>query len=353
MKILQNIDTHEKVVRVEDKATGLIAYIAIHSTLLGPATGGCRLFDYETEGDALADTLRLSKGMTYKNAIADVGLGGGKSVIMGPLDPSKREAAFIAFGRAVHQLGGDYIAAEDVGVSVNDIHNIAKSTKFATGLGDNGNGFGGDPAPYTALGVLGGIKATAHFALKRSDLEGVRIAIQGIGSVGSRLCKLLSDSGAKLVVADIDSAKITEVCDLYQAEPSSLNDILLSDVDIIAPCAMGRAITVDIAKSMRAVAIAGAANNQLASPLAGEVLFNRQIAYAPDYVINAGGIIMAGAEYLKNLTEAKMTKKIDEIYGRILGLHVQSKHEQKPSYLLADKLAEDIFAKAFLEREVA
>ena len=215
MRITQS-ETHEEVIFVREAALGLNAIIAIHDTTLGPAVGGSRYFQYETEDDALNDALRLSKGMTYKNALAGLELGGGKSVILGPIDPVKREEAFIVFGKALEKLNGRYVTAEDVGVNVNDIQNIAKSTNYVTGLGDRGLGFGGDPAPYTALGVLSGLEATAQYVFSgRTDLEGLKVAVQGVGNVGSLLCKYLHDRGAKTIISDTDKKQLEKMADLY------------------------------------------------------------------------------------------------------------------------------------------
>jgi leucine dehydrogenase len=243
-------------------------------------------------------------------------------------------------------LDGRYVTAEDVGVTVEDMISIAKSTSFVTGIGDRGLGFGGDPAPYTAFGVLSGLEATAHYAFGRTDLEGLRVAVQGIGNVGSLLCQYLHDRGAKLIVADINQAGLEKAADLYGAAIAGLDDILLSDVDIIAPCALGHAITEDIAARMGAKAIAGAANNQLASNKAGQILFDRDIAYAPDYAINAGGIIMAGAEYLSYSNDAEIRRKVRGIYDTTSEILKASEMSGRPSNQIADTMAEDIFLRS-------
>ena len=337
--------THEKVVRIDNAETGLRALIAIHSTALGPAAGGCRLWSYDNDEAALVDALNLSRGMTYKNALAGVGLGGGKSVIMGPIEDARREDAFLAFGAAVDQLGGAYVTAEDVGVNVADMEIVARKTAHVSGLKDRGEGVGGDPSPYTALGVLRGIEAAAGHAFGRDDLDGLTVAVQGLGSVGEKLCKLLGEQGAALRVTDVDVDRVERVCDLYGAEPTYIETVLTEDADIVAPCALGGAITEDVARKMKARVVAGAANNQIATPAAGAMLQARGITYAPDYVVNAGGIIMAAAEFRGGLNEDDVRARVDLIYDRTADILDRAANDRSAPGLVADRLAEDVIAR--------
>ncbi|NHK26449.1 Glu/Leu/Phe/Val dehydrogenase [Parvularcula flava] len=312
---LEGYDSHERVVRVEDTRSGLRAIIAVHSTALGPAGGGCRLWTYRSQGEAIADVLNLSRGMTYKNALADVGFGGGKAVILGPVPKTRREDVFRSFGRAVNMLGGKYITAEDVGVAVSDMEQVSRETKFVCGLKEK-NGIGGDPSLFTARGVLQGMKAAMKVRYQAGSLKGARVAVQGLGSVGAKLCDLLAAEGARLVVADIDEERAARLQARHGASRASLETILLEDVEVVAPCALGGAITGMVAKNMRAKVIAGAANNQLASREVEDILRRRHIAYAPDYVINAGGIIMVAAEYRGQFDPTYVRHEIDRIYQR-------------------------------------
>ena len=338
-------DGHEKVTMVEDEATGLKAIIAVHSTAMGPAAGGCRLWSYNNDTAALTDALRLSRGMSYKNAMADLPMGGGKAVICGPVAPEHRVEVFKAFGRAVDSLGGQYITAEDVGVSVADMEIIATQTKYVSGLaGSEGKGgekrAGGDPSPFTARGVRVGIQSAVRAALNRSDIEGVRIAVQGLGHVGMYLCEELARRGARLVVADIDAGRMAEAVERFGATAVSVDDILLQDVDVVAPCALGGAITEDTATHMSARIVAGAANNQLLTPQAGRILARRGILYAPDYVINAGGIIMVAGEISGNNNEADVLAAVDRIGGRLDDIFVRAQSGEALTFEIADQMAQ-------------
>jgi len=312
-----NFDGHERVIHHYDEETSLRAIIAIHSTALGPAGGGCRLWNYGHAEDALSDALRLARGMSYKNALAGLNMGGGKAVLLGPIGDDIREKSFHAFGRAVDSLAGAYVTAEDVGVRVEDMRAVAEVTKFVSGLSSE-TGAGGDPSPYTARGVSLGIQAAVKHGLGRDTLEGLTVAIQGLGGVGGNLAGELSAKGARLVVADVDKAKVEAVCDTYHARPANIEDILLQEVDVLAPCALGGAITDAVAGRMCARIIAGGANNQVASPSVGEGLMKRGILYAPDYVINAGGIIMVAAEYFGENAGGSVLASVDRIYERTL-----------------------------------
>ena len=339
-------DAHERVLFVNDAATGLKAVIAVHSTALGPSAGGCRLWTYETAGNALHDALRLSRGMSFKNAMAGLKFGGGKAVILGPLEPAGRAAAFEALGAAVQSLNGAYITAEDVGVTVADMQAVARQTSYVCGLGPAGEGVGGDPSPFTARGVLRAIEASAKAALGRGDLEGARIAVQGLGAVGGNLCHLLADQGARLIVADINKARMDQICDETGAAPGDVESILFTDVDIVSPCALGAVFTTDNIDRVQAKAIAGGANNQLATREAGAALAARGVLYAPDYVVNAGGIIAVTAEYEGGGDKKSVMANIDAIASRLEAIFEQAKTTGAPSYKIADQMARDIIAAA-------
>ncbi|MBZ9772219.1 Glu/Leu/Phe/Val family dehydrogenase [Mesorhizobium sp. CO1-1-8] len=337
-------DGHERVVSVFHKQSGLRAFIAIHSTALGPAAGGCRLWSYDAPERALSDALRLSRGMSYKNAVAGLPMGGGKAVILGPVPESRRKAVFQAFGEAVESLGGTYITAEDVGVSEADMAVVAENTSYASGFEMLG-GVGGDPSPFTAHGVRVGIESAAGHGLGRTDIENLHVAVQGLGGVGFNLCRELRALGARLTVADIAADRVEAACDLFGAERASVDDILLVDADVLAPCALGGAITEDIAAGMRARIVAGGANNQIANDDAGQILFERGITYAPDYVINAGGIIVVTAEYFGGSALEDVERAIDRIGDRTREVLERSRKEMRPSHLVADQIAREIIEK--------
>lgn len=341
----QFYDDHQRAISVFDEKSGLRAIIAIHSTALGPAAGGCRLWTYDQPDLALSDALRLSRGMSYKNAVAGLPMGGGKAVILGPVSGERRIAVFEAFGKAVESLKGLYITAEDVGVTDADLAVVAKNTSYASGVTMHG-GVGGNPSPSTAKGVRIGIEAAVNVALQRRDVENLRVAVQGLGGVGFNLCRELRLRGAKLIVADIAEERVTEACDLFGAERAEVSDILLADADVVAPCALGSAITSEIASRLRAKIVAGGANNQIASDEAGRSLFTRGITYAPDYVINAGGIIMVTAEYLGNSDRDEVEQSIDGIGDRTREILERSRSTAQPSHLIADQMARQIIAEA-------
>jgi len=337
---------HERVTWLHDAATGLRAVIAVHSSARGPAMGGCRLWCYPDPAAALADALRLSEGMSLKNAMADLPLGGGKAVILGPLPGGAgRAAAFRAFGRAIESMGGRYVTAEDVGVGVADMAEIAVETRHVSGVTAAG-GVGGDPSPYTARGVLRGITAAARQALGRSDLDRLRVGVQGVGNVGGALARLLAEQGARLSVADIDPVRQARIADETGADIAGLEEVLTADLDVLAPCALGGAITAPVAATLRARIVAGAANNQLATPEAGEILHRRGVTYVPDYVANAGGIIAVGAEYLGQGSAATVLADVDAIGPRIAALLARSAAEATPPEVIADRMAREIIAAA-------
>ncbi|WP_303829015.1 Leu/Phe/Val dehydrogenase [Asticcacaulis taihuensis] len=339
-------DAHEKVLMVEDAASGLKAIIAVHSTALGAAAGGCRLWAYDSGVAALGDALRLSRGMSYKNAMANLPMGGGKAVILGPVLPDRREAVLEAFGRAVDSLDGQYITAEDVGVSVADMKIVARTTGYVSGLDAAIGKSGGDPSPFTARGVRVGIEAAVKARLGRSDLAGVRVAVQGLGHVGSYLCEELFNLGVRLVVADINAERVSEMRDRFGAESVPVRDILLQAVDVVAPCALGGAISEDVARQLQATIVAGAANNQLLTPQAGVILGERGILYAPDYVINAGGIIMVAGEISGHNDEAHILEQVDAIGPRLADIFAKAKSANVITNVVADSMARDKIAAA-------
>ena len=326
---------HEQVVVCHDKASGYRGIIAIHDTTLGPALGGCRFWNYASDEEALVDALRLSRGMTYKNAVAGLNLGGGKSVIIGDNRTASREMIFRAHGRFVESLGGRYVTAEDVGTSPSDMDYVHMETDYVAGLA----GLSGDPSPVTAHGVFRAIQATAFQKWGSDDLSGKRIAIQGCGHVGAYLAKELSDAGATLIVTDIDAERVRAVVDATGATAVAKEDIYGVQADIFAPCALGGVINDATIPQLKVQIVAGAANNQLLETRHGDKLEELGILYAPDYVANAGGVINVYSE-LAGWNAERSLRKADEIYQTILGVFEIAAQEGIPSYLAADRLAE-------------
>ncbi|MDH3758378.1 MAG: amino acid dehydrogenase [Gammaproteobacteria bacterium] len=337
-------DRHESVHYFEDPGSGLKAIIAIHSTALGPAAGGCRRWTYASEDLALTDVLRLSRGMTYKNAVAGLPFGGGKSVILAAERAPKSRALFEAFGRAVDSLNGRYITAEDVGISVDDMHTVRGSTAFVSGLPQTGTSAGGDPSPWTALGVFHGIEAAVAARLGVDSLEGITVAVQGVGHVGVYLCELLQAAGAKLVVADVNAENLRGACALVPAETVAPRDILFSDADVLAPCALGNVLNSQTIPHIRAKVVVGAANNQLATADDGARLTERGILYAPDYVVNAGGVISVAHEYLGKSTEERVRSEVCRIPERLRQIFAEAESSAQPTNVVADELARRIVA---------
>ena len=310
-----DFDDHEQVVFASDPATGLKAIIAIHSTRLGPAVGGCRILPYADDRAALTDVLRLSRGMTMKTAMAGLPLGGGKSVIIA--DPRRKSPALLqAMGRAIEQLGGRYVTAEDVGTSTADMVQIRKGTSHVMGLPVRAGG-SGDPSPSTALGCFEGIKAALRYKSGRQSVEGVRVAIQGLGHVGFNLARMLSGAGARLIIADIDAAIVAKAVSAFGAEAVDPDAIYDCEAEVFAPCALGAVLNDRTLPRLRAGIVAGAANNQLATPAHGLALQQRGILYAPDYVINAGGVIQVGAD-ITGETKDDVERRIRSIGDTLL-----------------------------------
>ena len=329
---------HEQVVVCSDPSAGYRGIIAIHNTTLGPALGGTRFWQYATDEEAIVDALRLSRGMTYKNAVAGLNLGGGKSVIIGDNRTARREMIFRAHGRFVDSLGGRYVTAEDVGTSTTDMDFVHMETDYVAGLA----GKSGDPSPVTAHGVFRSIQASALFRWGSDELEGKTVSLQGCGNVGRYLAKELLRAGAKLVVSDIDPDRVGRLMaetDSKDVRAVEGDEIFAAQADIFAPCALGGIINDTTIPKLRVEIVAGAANNQLLEARHGDMLEERDILYAPDYVANAGGVINVYSE-LANWDSKRSFRKADEIYDTILGVYEIAKADGVPTYQAADRLAE-------------
>ncbi|MDE5412225.1 MAG: branched-chain amino acid dehydrogenase [Bacillaceae bacterium] len=330
---------YEQVVVCQDKESGLKAIIAIHDTTLGPALGGTRMWMYESEEAAFEDALRLARGMTYKNAAAGLNLGGGKTVIIGDPRKDKNEEMFRAFGRFIQGLNGRYITAEDVGTTVADMDLIHEETDYVTGISP-AFGSSGNPSPVTAYGVYVGMKAAAKAGFGSDSLEGKTVAVQGVGNVAYNLCRHLHEEGANLVVTDINKEAVQRVVDEFGAKAVDINDIYEVDCDIFAPCALGAIINDQTIPKLKAKVIAGAANNQLKETRHGDLIHEMGIVYAPDYVINAGGVINV-ADELYGYNRERAMKKVEGIYENIEKVIEISKRDEIPTYLAADRMAEE------------
>jgi leucine dehydrogenase len=335
-------DDYEELLFCQDKASGLKAIIAIHDTTLGPALGGTRMWTYASEEAAVVDALRLAKGMTYKNAVAGLNLGGGKTVIIGDPKKDKNEAMFRAFGRYIQGLNGRYITAEDVGTTEADMDIIHQETDYVTGISAT-YGSSGNPSPATALGVYQGMKAAAKAAFGNDSLAGKTVAVQGVGNVSFTLCKYLHEEGAELIVTDINKEAVGRAVDAYGAKAVDPADIIGVKCDIYAPCALGATINDESLPLLKAKVVAGAANNQLKEPRHGDALHEMGIVYAPDYVINAGGVINV-ADELNGYNKDRAFKQISKIYGSITRVLEISQTSGIPAYLAADRLAEERIA---------
>jgi len=332
-------DNHESLHFMNDESSGLRAIIAVHSTALGPAAGGCRRWSYSSDGEAVTDALRLSRGMTYKNAVAELPFGGGKAVILADDGAPKSPELLAAFGRAVDSLGGSYITAEDVGMSVEDMRHVQQQTKFVSGLPQSDGDAGGDPSPWTALGVFLGVEAAVKVRLGRDSLDGLTVAVQGVGHVGAHLCRLLRDAGAKILVADVNSDNLNAVAESMPVDVITPSEILYADADVLAPCALGNILTSATIPKIKAKIIAGAANNQLSTFEDGARLSAQEILYAPDYVINAGGIISVSHEYYGGSSEDKVRADVEKIPTRLQAIFAESNGSGRPTNELADEYA--------------
>jgi leucine dehydrogenase len=326
---------HEQLVLGYDKSTGYRGVIAIHDTTLGPALGGTRFWQYASDEEAIIDALRLARGMTYKNAVAGLNLGGGKSVIIGDNRTPNREMLFRAHGRFVDSLGGRYVTAEDVGTSTTDMDFVHMETSYCAGL----QGASGDPSPVTARGVFRAMQATSKFRWGTDDLAGRTVAIQGCGNVGYHLARELHAVGAQLIVADIDAERVKRVVSDFGARAVSVADIVSERADVLAPCALGGGLNDDTIPKLRVELVVGAANNQLLEDRHGDMLEERGITYAPDYVANAGGVINVYSE-LAGWDRTRSLRKADEIYQTVLGVFDIARADGVRSHVAADRLAE-------------
>ncbi|MFC7783407.1 branched-chain amino acid dehydrogenase [Rossellomorea sp. GCM10028870] len=341
MKIFSYMEQYdyEQLVFCQDESSGLKAIIAIHDTTLGPALGGTRMWTYESEEAAIEDALRLARGMTYKNAAAGLNLGGGKTVIIGDPRKDKNEEMFRAFGRYIQGLNGRYITAEDVGTTVADMDLIHEETDYVTGISP-AFGSSGNPSPVTAYGVYRGIKAAAKEAFGTDSLEGKTIAVQGIGNVAYNMCRHLHEEGANLIVTDINKEAVQRAVDEFGAKAVDINDIYGVDCDIFAPCALGAIINDETIPQLKAKVIAGAANNQLKETRHGDAIHEMGIVYAPDYVINAGGVINV-ADELYGYNSERAMKKVEQVYNNVERVIEIAKRDNVPTYVAADRMAEE------------
>ena len=330
---------HEEVIFCQNKDAGLKAIIAIHNSVLGPALGGLRMWPYATEQDALNDVLRLSRGMTYKAAVSGLNLGGGKAVIIGDPSKDKSEALFRAFGRFVNSLNGRYITAEDVGIDVNDMEYVYRETEFVTGV-HQVHGGSGDPSPFTAYGTLQGLMAALQTQYGNEDIGKYSFAVQGVGHVGMEYLKLLRERGAKVFVTDINKELVQRAVDDYGAEAVALDDIYDVDADVYSPCALGGTVNESTLERLKCQVICGAANNQLASNEIGDELQRRGILYAPDYAVNAGGLMNVSLE-IDGYNRERAMRMLRTINLNLTRIFEISKRDNIPTYKAADRMAEE------------
>jgi leucine dehydrogenase len=343
---LPDFDAHEAIHFFDDEASGLKAIIAVHSTHLGPAAGGCRFWHYAADDEAVVDALRLSRGMSYKNAMAGLPLGGGKAVILAGPDKRKSPEMLHAFGKAVDSLGGRYVTAEDVGISVPDMIEIARNTKFVAGLPAEGAEVGGDPGPHTSLGVFLGLKAAVKRALGKDSVADLHIALQGAGSVASGVAMHAAAEGARLTIADIDQAKAQKLASAVNGTVVAPDVILTTEADVLSPCALGAILTEQSIAALRVPVVAGGANNQLATPEDGARIHARGILYAPDYVINAGGIINVSTEYVGDGDGSVVRERIAGIPVRLEQIWAESASSGRDPAAVADSMAQKLIGRA-------
>ena len=341
----EDFDAHENLHFVWNEECGLKAIIAIHSTHLGPAAGGCRFWHYEEAAEALTDALRLSRGMSYKNAMAGLPLGGGKSVILADPNRTKTPDMLHAFGKAVDHLCGRYVTAEDVGMSVSDMIEIRRNTPFVAGLPVEGGDVGGDPGPHTSLGVFLGIKAAVRRALGKDSLNGLHIALQGAGSVATGVAMHAANEGARLSIADVDQAKAQKLADVANGTVVGPDEILGLEADVVSPCALGAILDEATIAALKTPVVAGGANNQLAKPGDGQRLHERGILYAPDYVINAGGIINVSTEYLRDGDSSLVRQRIEGIPERLENIWSESAETGRDPASVADAMAQRLIGR--------
>ncbi len=330
---------HEQVVFCHNKDAGLKAIIAIHNSVLGPALGGLRMWPYKTEGEALNDVLRLSKGMTYKAAVAGLNLGGGKAVIIGDPAKDKSEALIRAFGSFVNSLSGRYITAEDVGIDVNDMEWVLKETEFVTGV-HQVHGGSGDPSPFTAYGTLQGLLAALHFKFGNEDVGQYTYAVQGVGHVGMEFVKLLREHNARVFVTDINQDAVQQCVDELGCEAVGLDEIYDVDAEVYSPCALGGTVNSSTLPRLKCKIICGAANNVLATDEMGDELEKRGILYAPDYAVNAGGLMNVSLE-IDGYNRERAMRMMRTIYYNLGKIFQIAKRDRIPTYRAADRLAEE------------
>jgi leucine dehydrogenase len=342
---LPDFDAHEEVHFIDDEKCGLKAIVAVHSTHLGQAAGGARFWHYADDADALTDALRLSRGMSYKNAMAGLPLGGGKSVILANAERNKTPEMLHAFGKAVDHLGGRYVTAEDVGINVADMIEVARSTKFVAGLPNSSGDVGGDPGPHTSLGVFLGIKAAVKRALGKDTLDGLHIAMQGAGSVATGVALHACAEGAKLSIADVDQARAQKLAESTGGKVVSTDEILGLEADVVSPNALGAILTEQSIAALKTPIVAGGANNQLATPQDGQRLHERGILYAPDYVINAGGIINVCTEYLGDGDLSLVRNRIEGIPVRLEQIWAESASSGRNPAEVADSMAQRLIGR--------
>jgi leucine dehydrogenase len=342
---LPDFDAHESVHLFDDPKSGLRAVIALHSTHLGPGAGGTRFWHYADKQSAVTDALRLSRGMSYKNAMAGLPLGGGKGVVLADKDRIKTPEMLAALGRAIESLGGRYVTAEDVGMTTADMAAIAVETRHVSGLPVASGAAGGDPGPYTARGVFLGIKAAVKQRLGTESMTGVHVAVQGVGSVGGGVARLLAAEGARLTIADLDEARAASLAMETGAEIASLNAIMAVKADVFSPNALGAILNQGSIAGLDVAIIAGGANNQMATPADARRVHDRGILYAPDYVINAGGIINVGLEYLGASSSGEVNARIDGIPARLCAIWDESESNGEPAALVADRMAQRLIGR--------
>jgi leucine dehydrogenase len=340
-----DFDDHEVVHFVTDRASGLCAVIAIHSTHLGPAGGGVRFWHYSEPGEAVRDALRLSRGMSFKNAMAGLPLGGGKAVILADSSRSKTPAMLAAYGRAVEGLGGRYVTAEDVGMSVADMVALSEETRHVAGLPVAEGSVGGDPGPHTSYGVFLGVKAAVKRALGKDSLAGIHIALQGAGSVASGLARRAAAEGARISLTDIDRSRAEALAAEVGGEVVAPEAVMTLEADVLGPNALGAILTEESISALKVPVVAGGANNQLATPQDGQRIHQRGILYAPDYVINAGGIINVSTEYLKDGDQATVKDRIERIPVRLEEIWAESAATGRNPAEVADAMAQRLIGR--------
>lgn len=330
---------HEQVIFARDEPSGLRAIIAIHNTQLGPALGGCRMWNYESEEEALSDVLRLSEGMTHKNALAGLAFGGGKAVILGDARRDKSAALLQAFARHVQTLGGRYYTAEDVGISPADADTMAEASDYI--VGRSGTGGSGDPSKWTAYGVFLALRESVRERLDRDDLRGIKVMVQGVGNVGGKLCQYLHEAGARLWISDVDADALQAVRDCTGADIVALGEEWTVEADVFAPCALGAVLNDESIPQLRVSVVCGAANNQLAEAQHGRDLHERGILYAPDYLVNAGGVINVSAEVGGYYDQERVRQGVEGITDTTRELFALAARRGLPTSVVVDELVQE------------